>query len=279
MLLKRFFLLSLSGLFLLFPAISRSQTYRVMSYNIRYANSHDGVNSWDERRECLVELVRGENPDVIGFQEVLHPQLDYLSAQLPDMAHVGVGREDGETQGEYAPIFFSTSRFELMESGTFWLSETPDTVSVGWDASLERICTFALLRERESQRYLWVFNAHFDHRGAEARERSAQLIMQKMSQKNSQQFPCLLTGDFNATPSSPPIVHIERSMSNALRFVTGGVQGTFNNFDTIQMPRHIIDYIFAKDVAIQSAKIIDATCPSGLYPSDHFPVFCVVTNP
>lgn len=160
---------------LLFFSLSKlcGQEIKVMTYNIKYDNVNDTVNNWNDRKEKLVELIKHYGPSFIGMQEALHRQVAYIDSSLTDFSYIGVGREDGKVQGEYSEIHYDSTRYKVLEHKTFWLSETPDKVSVGWDAALERICTYGLFEDLNSGKKLWVFNTHFDHRGKTAREKSA----------------------------------------------------------------------------------------------------------
>ena len=146
------FLLSFMSVFSIFE-----NTLEVVSYNIRYDNSQDGENQWDIRKETLASYLLKSSPDIIGMQEVLNNQLADLSNSLKEYKYVGVGREDGKTKGEYSPIFYRKSKLKVLMSSTFWLSETPQKISVGWDAALERICTYALFIDRKSKKHFWLF--------------------------------------------------------------------------------------------------------------------------
>ena len=139
-----------------------SDQIKVISYNIRYNNPNDGKDIWENRKSTIVEFISTESPDFIGMQEVTNSQLLYLNSNLVDLHYIGVGRDDGKTKGEYSPIFYNKSNYELISSDTFWLSETPKRISVGWDASMERICTYGLFKQNISGRKVWVFNTHFD---------------------------------------------------------------------------------------------------------------------
>ncbi len=178
---------------------------RVISFNIRYDNPDDGEHAWPHRRPRVTSLLQFYAPDLIGLQEVLAHQLDQLAEDLPGYSHVGVGRDDGKAAGEFSPIFYRTERFEQIDSGTFWLSLTPDVVaSKDWDAGLTRIVTWARLKDRtlgDDAPPLLLFNTHFDNRGKEARTRSAEVILQKL-ETMSQGATVIVTGDFNTTPDS-----------------------------------------------------------------------------
>jgi endonuclease/exonuclease/phosphatase family metal-dependent hydrolase len=161
-------------LFLLY----NTQDLKVISYNIRYNNPNDGVNIWDNRKSTVTEFISNEEADFVGMQEVLNSQLTDLMGSLIEYDYVGVGRDDGKNKGEYSPILFDKNKYKVLRSNTFWLSETPNKISVGWDASMERICTYGLFENRNSSKKIWVFNTHFDHVGVLAREKSIELIFQ-----------------------------------------------------------------------------------------------------
>ena len=152
---------------------------KVISYNIRYDNPNDGVNIWDNRKSSITKFINNKTPDFAGLQEVTHPQLMYLSEFLMNYDYIGVGRDDGKIKGEYSPIFYNNSKYKVVFENTFWLSPTPNTISIGWDASMERICTYGLFKNIETQQKIWVYNTHFDHRGNQARKKSTDLIFIK----------------------------------------------------------------------------------------------------
>ena len=259
------------------PTLAQAQPkLTALTYNIRYDNPGDGEDAWPKRRDFLAGQLRFHAPDIFGIQEGLHRQLEYLSEQLPAYTRVGVGRDDGKQGGEYSALFFLKKRFGLLASGTFWLSETPDTVSKGWDAALPRVCTFAHLHDSLSGKKLWVFNTHFDHIGKEARRRSAELILLKIKEKNTANEPVVLMGDFNAEPQEEPVAVLThelrdaRSMSLEPPF---GPEGTFNAFKFNEPVKRRIDYIFLNEKGLkvlQHAVLSDSRdCH---YPSDHLPV-------
>ena len=187
--------------FLIFSIIllfANTYDIKVISYNIRYNNPNDGKDIWENRRSSIVNYVIDEDPDFIGFQEVTFSQLNYLNLNLPDYNYVGVGRDDGKNKGEFSPIYFKKSNFKLIDSSTFWLSTNPEIISVGWDASMERICTYGLFKHKKSNKEIWVFNTHFDHIGAIARLESSRLIVKKIKELTKEDDYVILTGDFNA---------------------------------------------------------------------------------
>ena len=248
-----------------------------MSYNIRYNNPDDGINQWKYRKGSLFKYLNERTPAVVGMQEVLHDQLKDLQNALADYAYVGVGREDGKTKGEYSPIFYNKNALEVVESATFWLSETPDQISVGWDAALERICTYALFKDLRTRKHFWVFNTHFDHIGTTARKESVKLILKKINTKNENKLPVLITGDFNLTPETIPIQMFQKAYEDVLAKLppSAPLYGTFTGFDIEKKAEKRIDYIFHQGFQIISAKHIGLKTPEGHWVSDHHPVVII----
>lgn len=267
------------ALLLLTAATVSAQPIALLTYNIRYDNPADGDNAWPKRRDFLASQIRFHAPDIFGIQEGLKSQVDYLQAQLPAYTYVGVGRDDGKTAGEYSALFFRTDRFRALESGTFWLSPTPDTVSKGWDAALPRICTWALLKDTASGRKLWVFNTHFDHIGQQARRESAALILEKIHQKNTERLPVVLMGDLNSGPNSPPVRLVTQDLRDAhihSQEPVFGPPGTFNGFRFNEPVELCIDYIFVSpDLTVRKYAVLSDSRDCR-YPSDHLPVFVLL---
>jgi endonuclease/exonuclease/phosphatase family metal-dependent hydrolase len=255
------------------------QPLQIMTYNIRFDNPNDGENIWDLRKEVLAKQIQFYAPEILGIQEGLFHQLEYLDSTLANYRYIGVGRDDGKQKGEYCAIFFNVQKFSILEHSTFWLSETPNNISKGWDAVLERICTYALFRSNETNKIFWVFNTHLDHIGTEARQKSAELIWAKINEFNSKGYPVILLGDFNSTPTSKPIIFLSSVMQetfNAAGF-TFGPPGTFNGFDFCKPVTHHIDYIFASkfNIIVQNHAILTDSYECK-YPSDHLPVLVKV---
>lgn len=270
---KLFFLLMLAG------AVScgkAPQELTVMTMNMRYDNPEDGENNWRFRRERVGELVRTQQVDLLGTQEVLSNQYDDLQALLPGYTSVGVGREDGARAGEFNAIFFRTERFELLDSGTFWLSETPEAAgSKGWDGACERIATWVVLREKNGQELLYM-NTHLDHVGETARREGVSLLLGRIAELRGGR-PVILTGDFNAEPTSTVIAHVLddgtlRSAWNAAP-VRYGEGWSFADFGQIPVgERPLIDYIFfGGGLEAETCTILPDTLGGG-YVSDHAPV-------
>lgn len=275
MLLKRLIAL------LLFFSLSTlyGQEIKVMTYNIKYDNVNDTVNNWNDRKEKLVELIKHYGPSFIGIQEALHRQVVYIDSSLTNFAYIGVGREDGKQQGEYSEIHYDSSRFKVLEHDTFWLSGTPDKPSVGWDAALERICTFGLFEDLDSGEKIWAFNTHFDHKGEVARQKSAELILKKIKEINTDNLPVVLTGDFNLTPDEKPIHLIKNYMQDGKESTKTpfyGTSGTFNGFEPDRVLDHRIDYIFVKNIKVENYIHIDDRMENLKYISDHFPVLATL---
>ena len=246
----------------------------VLSYNIRYDNPNDGENQWKYRKERVANYIKEIKPDIIGMQEVLDPQLVFLDLSLTEFSFVGVGREDGKTKGEYSPILYNSNRLTLLQTDTFWLSETPKVISVGWDAALERICTYAQFKHKETGQKFWVFNTHFDHIGELARIQSAKLIHQKIKMLNTNNFPVIITGDFNLTPDTAPIKILQNAYIDIMQNIPIDAKNyaTFTGFDKLSNGEDRIDYIFQKGLKTHRSTHIWLKTISGGWASDHHPV-------
>ena len=256
----------------------QAEPIKAISYNIRYNNPKDGLNVWENRRETVTSLLKEENADFVGLQEVVYPQLKDLVEALKSYEHIGVGRKDGKTKGEYSPIFYQKGKYKLLESNTFWLSETPNTVSKGWDASLERICTYGLFQNRMTQEKIWVFNTHFDHRGVVAREKSIDLITEKVKVLNQENLPLIITGDFNLTPDQIPIQKMQSDFEDVQKnlAISDPYYATSNNFNTEKTSKKRIDYIFIKGLETLNAQHLYKKTPMGGWASDHHPVIVIL---
>ncbi|MDE5945333.1 MAG: endonuclease/exonuclease/phosphatase family protein [Rikenella sp.] len=262
-------------------ATADSSELRAMTFNIRYANPDDGPDYWDHRREAVVRMVREVRPDVMGIQEGLVQQVTYLDSALSSYSYVGVGRDDGREAGEYAAIFYNDSLYTATESGHFWLSETPDTAALGWDAVCIRIATWAKLREKATGRDFLVFNTHFDHIGVIARQESAKLLLDRV-RTFGDSIPTLIMGDFNfpvSDPSLAPLVNAP-TFCEARQAAKTKPQGdslpevTYRGFGHGETGE-LIDHIFCQGFEPQTYEII--TSGYGVpYLSDHMPVVAVL---
>ena len=252
-----------------------SQPHSIISYNIRYDNNWDIENSWKIRRNKISKILGQYSPSIIGIQEGLLNQVQYIDSSLIDYDYVGVGRDDGKMKGEFCAIYFDTTRYVLLKNSTFWLSETPDTISVGWDAALERICTYGLFKDRITKEEFLVFNTHFDHIGVVAREKSSELILKRINKINYQSLPVVLMGDFNSIPNSSPVKEIKTELSDALQISLEklqGPRGTFNGFNKDLPIEKRIDYIFTNDLKVLSYTHINDRLNNNRHISDHLPV-------
>jgi endonuclease/exonuclease/phosphatase family metal-dependent hydrolase len=261
---------------------------RVMSFNIRYGTARDGENHWDRRKEFLVDTIRTFNPDLLGTQETLPFQRDYLAEKLDEYDHAGVGRNDGREDGEMMALFYKRERFERVAVDHFWLSETPDNIgSKSWDSSLPRMVTWVKLqdRHRSGAAPLVYFNTHFDHLGVTARLESAKLLRRQIKIL-ANHCSTIVTGDFNSAEGSPPYQSLFGTVGDDLSPIvdtyrvantTKGVEeGTFSGFRPNANRGARIDWIgCSRDWHVRAADI-DRTSKDGRTPSDHFPVTAVL---
>ena len=250
------------------------QEIAVLSYNIRYNSSGDGLDLWDLRKAELIDQIKQLDPISFGVQEATLTQMKDLEAGLPNYDYVGVGRDGGATKGEFSAIFYKTIELRVLREGTFWLSETPEKVSVGWDAALPRICTYAQFELTSSKRTFWHFNTHFDHMGETARAESAKLIVSKIKALMDEVDVVVLSGDFNAEPNEEPILILNHSFEEpADKMGLQGPVGTFSGFQLDAPLDRRIDYIFTKNVEVKTYQHLDTKRANGRWISDHLPVF------
>ena len=265
---------------------TKSPDVRVMSFNIRREIFIDALNHWQFRKGLLVETIRNFNPDLLGTQEALAEQSDYLREQLVGYDFVGAGRSDGKRGGEMCGVFFRKSRFEKLDAGHFWLSETPGKPgSKSWGTSFTRMCTWVKLRDRTSRDVLCLFNTHFDHRGRRAREESAVLLRRKIEQIAGP-LPVIITGDFNTTDDTAPYQTLIAGTRRGDQRFTDTYRAANRTSDTsADGTRHDfwggrggprIDWIVTSSEFKTISAAIDHTKEGGRYPSDHFPVTAVV---
>ncbi|MEM7573592.1 MAG: endonuclease/exonuclease/phosphatase family protein [Bacteroidota bacterium] len=256
-------------------------TLGLMTYNIRYATPNDGEDQWALRKTDVVELVQRHQPAVLGIQEGLLAQLTFLDTALADYSYLGRGRDEDPQAGEFSAIFYDTSRLRALHTETFWLSSTPAVFSVGWDASMQRICTYGVFYAPALRDTLHVFNAHFDHVGPEAREKSAQLLIQKVEDYGLRDKMVVVMGDFNAVPASPAIEYLASHLTDGREGSSAsfsGPEGTFSGFQLAAPLTRRIDYIFTNDLVVKSYRHIADRRPNGRWPSDHLPVMVEVMD-
>jgi endonuclease/exonuclease/phosphatase family metal-dependent hydrolase len=272
------------GLLLLIVSINAlaQEEVKVMSYNIRLDVASDGENRWDARKDKVAALMNYYEADFIGEQEVQHHQLQYLSEQLKQYNHIGVGRDDGKEAGEYSCIFYNKEKFKLIQQSTFWLSQTPNSVSFGWNAACRRVCTYGLFQSKQTKQMLWVFNTHFDHLGDTARIESAKLITEKINQLTKEKgYPIAVTGDFNSKPDEAPAMYMNEHFQNARNISKEkpyGPADTWEAFEFNKKPNGCIDYIFiSNDKRWTVKKFATITDSYDMkYPSDHFPILATL---
>jgi len=263
---------------------------KVMSFNIRYGTAKDGDDHWDRRKAFLVETIQKFDPDLLGTQETLAFQRDFLKTKLAAYTPFGVGRDDGKDQGEMAALFFRTDRFEKLEGGHFWLSDTPATPgSKGWDAALPRVASWVKLKDKKAPdaKPVLFLNTHFDHRGLTARTESAKLI-RKQVDVLGKGAALVVTGDFNAGEASGPYKALfDKSESGpapvidtfrTVHLTAGKEEGTFNGFKPTAVTGPRIDWIACSRDWKVTAAAIDRAVRDGRVPSDHFPVTAVLAR-
>ncbi len=261
----------------LFYVNSFSQELALMTYNIRLDVASDGENAWTNRKEALVSQLKFYEPAIFGIQEGLPNQVTFINNELINYNFIGEGRDGGE-MGEYSALFFNNSIVEVIQSGTFWLSETPNNVSKGWDAAFPRVCTYGLFKEKATGIHFFVFNTHLDHIGKIAREKSLALILEKMETLNVDKLPIILMGDFNLEPNSEAISFLKNVMNDTYEMAIEppyGPSGTFNAFNFESYTTTRIDYIFvsnSQEIEVQKYAVLNNSYHLK-YPSDHFPVF------
>ncbi len=257
-------------------AQKRNTKMKVATYNIRYDNKSDTANAWIDRLPIIAGMVQFHDFDIFGTQEVLHNQLQDMAKALPLYGHIGVGRTNGKQEGEFAAVFYKSDKYELLKQGHFWLSQTPDEPSKGWDAALPRICTWGQFREKETGMAFYLFNVHFDHRGEQARTESTRLVLRKIKEIAANR-PVILTGDFNFSQK-----HKNFSLLSSAGFMKEAYHaakiryapnGTFNAFDSNSKTDERIDHILVSpEFEVLRYGILTDTYGGGKFPSDHFPV-------
>lgn len=262
-------------------SVQKEQSLEVMTFNIRLDAPSDSANNWKYRKDNVCKMISYYQPDLLGMQEVCHNQMEDLKQGLSKYTALGVGRDDGKEAGEYCPIFFKTSKFSLVEYGNFSLSEHPETIGIkGWDASYNRITTWAILQEKNNGKNIVYFNTHLDNDGKIARKEGVQLILNKIKEI-APDMPAIITGDFNCELDEAPLQTLEKGgMQNALKTaaIAYGPSWSFHDFGRLPLEeRVLLDYVFVADGAkVNRYRVIQDTPDSGFL-SDHYPVLVDLT--
>lgn len=261
-------------------AIVHGQSFIVGSFNIRYDNPKDTGNLWVDRAPVVASLIRFHDFDVLGTQEGLRNQLDDIKKALPEYTYFGAGRDDGQAKGEHSAIFYKTAKFKVLKSGNFWLSTTPEKPGPGWDARLNRICSWVQLQDKRSKKKFYFFNVHYDHQGVQARRESSLLILKKIKEIAGNE-PVVFTGDLNGGHDSEWYKSLEGSgwLKDTYKQVTHPYanNGSFNSFGSALQRTEIIDHIFVTAPFKAQKWGILSDHYHGKFPSDHYPILAVVS--
>ena len=250
-------------------------TLKVMSYNIRLGSANDGTNSWALRYPATAEMIEDQMPDIFGVQEALASQIRFIEDNFVNYKSVGVGREDGKKDGEHMSIFWNKKTVSLLKWGTFWLSETPEKPSMGWDAACKRTATWALMKCKKTGRKFYYVNTHLDHKGAEAQKNGLKLIVDRIDDINPEGYPMILTGDFNITPDNPNLVELDSKMQSIRK-----VAEKTDNHDTFNgwgKGKGVIDYIYASGFsAYPEYQTVTKRYADRKFVSDHYPICAIL---
>ena len=258
----------------LLATIRKAETLKVMSFNIRNAGAPDGANDWAHRRDATTAMLKSVSPDVFGVQEAYPEQEAFILETCPEYRGFGVGRDDGADSGERMSVFYKHDEFELLDGGTWWLSETPGMPSVGWDARYPRTATWALLRQRSSGQEFFFVNTHLDHIGVNARIKGLELVMSFTSEMRPG-TPLVLLGDFNVSPGDKCLAEVNTLMHDARREAPATTdKASFNGFG---LAHKIIDYIYFRDFCCaEEFSVVDESFAGKPYISDHYPISAVL---
>ena len=240
-------------------ACNRTSEIKVMSYNIRLSSGTieaDSIYHWEHRKQASLELMHQEQPTVFGLQEACPDQMDYMVENLPEYGYIGVGRDDGKRKGEFMSIFYKKDEVELIDGGTFWLSQTPDQVTKGWDAACFRTCTWTILKKKDTGKKFVYLNTHLDHKGQEARKESIKLIVAKAEELTGGKLPVFITADFNSPTTNEIFKPMQEAMLDArVEAPVTDERGTLNCWGTTP-PGVVIDHIFFRGAEAQKFEVL-----------------------
>ena len=286
----------------------RVTTLQVGSYNIRYENKGDSLkgNGWGQRLPIIAQQILFHDLEIFGTQEGYIGQLEGMKALLPGYEYIGVGRDDGKQAGEHSALFYKTEVFDLLDHGDFWLSPTPDEPSKGWDAALNRICTWGHFKVKETKQELYYMSLHMDHIGVQARMESAKLVVEKIKEICGGK-PVVLTGDFNVDQNNPIYSTFVTSgiLSDSYEIceIRYALDGTANGFDPNSFTTSRIDHVFVspqtrvirygvltdtyRTMTAEAEKYENGNFPKEISfqafqartPSDHFPIKVILQLP
>lgn len=276
---KKQILIILVSLTSIFSCNSTAKT-TAMSFNIRYDNSDDGINRWDNRKEMVVDVFREKKVDIAGMQEVLKHQLDYITKKLPEYEFYGIGRDDGKDGGEFCPVMYLKSRYTLLDKNTFWLSETPEKPgNLCWNTVCNRVCSWVKLKDKKSGEVLYFFNTHFSHVSDEARKKSADMLLAEIA-RIAGKSKVILTGDFNLTRDTEAYQKLVNNPAckiydtvNLARYKFTDRDHTSNGWKD-KRKGALIDYIFVSESVDVKHYEIYYKKVGEIFVSDHYPVIC-----
>ncbi len=271
----------LAAFLLMLPFISsaadkqeKDYDLKVISYNIRMGAAKDGTNSWEFRYPATALMIEDQKPDVFGLQEAFSYQVRFIAENFKDYDNVGVGRDNGKDKGEFMSIFWNKKTIKMVKWGTFWLSETPEKPSMGWDAACKRTATWALMKDKRTGKMFYFVNTHLDHKGKEAQRKGLELIVSRIDEINPKGYPMILTGDFNIKPDNVALKGLEEKMQSARKIAPKTDNAaTFNNWGKAKSDM-VIDYIYVSGFsACPEYHTINEKYGDWKYISDHYPIY------
>ena len=269
--------ISFSIFLLVLSLNSFTQILKVMTYNIRLDVAVDGENDWAHRKGFITSQIKFYEPDFLGVQEAKPNQVIDMDSAFTAYSQIGLARE-GVGKGESSNIYYKKDRFVLKENNTFWLSATPDTISKGWDAAYNRVCTYGLFKDKKTKKQFWIFNTHLDHIGEQARTKGIQLILSRIAALNNKNFPVIFMRDLNSEPTTERIIELKKKMNDSRDISKDkpfGPSGTFNGFKHNEPVTKLIDYIFiskSANIAVNKYAVLSDS-DNLKYPSDHLAVY------